>query len=106
MDVFAASTEHTAAPDCRMGPPKIRRRRNACGAAPCRSGKFAGAGQARHGGKCRAARPAPRYSTTARTRADFAAGRIPPPAIGRDDQLDNGWRQPVVLALEDIHWAD
>ena len=92
MDVFAASAEHAAAPDYRMGPPKIRQRRNACGAAPCRSGKFAGAGQARPGGKCRAPSLAARYSTAARTRAGFAAGGIAAPAIGRDDQLDHGRR--------------
>ena len=51
MELLAASAEHAAASDRRMGPPALRRRRRARGAAACRAGKFARAGQARSGGE-------------------------------------------------------
>ena len=54
MELLAASAEHAAASDRRMGPPALRRRRRARGAAARRAGEFAGAGQARPGGKCSA----------------------------------------------------
>ena len=54
MELLAASAEHAAASDRRMGPAALRRRRRAGRAAACGPGKFAGAGQARSGGeRCR-----------------------------------------------------
>ena len=54
MELLAASAEHAAASDRRMGPPALRRRRHARRAAPRRPGEYAGAGQARPGGECAA----------------------------------------------------
>ena len=92
MELFAASAKHAAAPDRRMGPPALRRRRCARRAAPCGPGKLAGAGQARPGGKCRAACSAARHSAAGRPRAGFAAGGIAAAAIGGADRLGHGRR--------------
>ena len=57
MELLAASAEHAAASDRRMGPAALRRRRRAGGAAAGRTGKLAGAGQARPGReRCRCSR--------------------------------------------------
>ena len=95
-------------PIAEWGRHALRRRRRAGGAAARRPGKLAGAGQARSGGECGLARAAARHSAAAGARAGFGAGGIAPPAIGGADQLGDGGRrvQPVVLAFEDLHWAD
>ena len=87
MELFAAPAEHAAAPDRRMGPPALRRRRRARRAASRGPGEYAGAGQARPGGECPVARAAPRHSAAAGTRADFGARGIAAPATGGADQL-------------------
>ncbi len=51
MELLTASAKYAAAPDRRMGPPTLRRRRRPGRAPPCRPGKLVGAGQARPGGK-------------------------------------------------------
>ena len=61
-------------------------------AAPRGPGEFAGAGQARPGGKYPLACAAAGHSAAAGTRADFGAGGIAAPAIGGADQLGDGGR--------------
>ena len=58
--------------------------------------------------RMRAARAASRHSTAAGTRADSGARRIAASATGGTDELgDSGAQvQPVILAFEDLHWAD
>ena len=63
------------------------------GAAACGAGEFAGAGQARSGGKPALAGAAPRHSAAEGTRSGFGGGGIAPPAIGGADQLGDGGRQ-------------
>ena len=104
----AAPTKHAAASDRRMGPPAVRRRRRSCGAASGRPRELAGSGQTRPGGKCPIARAATRHPAAAGPRADTDGRGVAAPAIGGADRLVMaGARiQPVVLALEDLHWAD
>ena len=71
MELLAASAEHAAASDRRMGPAALRRRRRAGGAAARGAGEFAGAGQARPGGERALAGAAPRHSAAAGTRAEL-----------------------------------
>ena len=92
MELLAASAEHAAAPDRRMGPPALRRRRRTGRAAARGPGELAGAGQARPGRECPVARAAPRHSAAAGTRADFGARGIAAPATGGADQLGDGRR--------------
>ena len=73
-----------------------------------RAGEFAGAGQTRPGGNRPVARTAFGYSAAAGTRAGFAPEEL------RRRQLAalTNWvmagaqSQPLVLAFEDLHWAD
>ena len=83
MELLAASAEHAAASDRRMGPPALRRRRRAGRAAPRRPREHAGAGQARPGRERPLARAAPRHSAAAGTRAEFGARGIAAPATWR-----------------------
>src|SRR5215468_7427293 len=52
MELLAASAKHAAAPDRRLGPPALRRRRHTRPAASRRPGEYAGTGEARPGGEC------------------------------------------------------
>jgi predicted ATPase len=108
MELLPASAEHAAAPDRRMGPPALRRYRLTRRAEACGPGGFALPGQARPCGKCPVSRAAPRHSAAARPRAGSGARGVAAPAIGGADQLGAGGAkvQPVVLAFEDLHWAD
>ena len=106
MELLTASAKHAAAPDRRMGPPTLRRRRGPGRAPPCGPGKLVGTGQARPGGKYRAACSAARRSAAGRPRAGFAAGGIAAAATGGADQLDHGrarafsrwyWRSKICI---------
>ena len=109
MELLAALAEHAAASDRRLGPPAVRRRRCARRAASRGPGEFAGADQARSGGEC------PRCSRRCSTYRCRRNARLAlPPEELRRRQLAalTNWvmagarAQPVVLALEDLHWAD
>jgi tetratricopeptide (TPR) repeat protein len=108
MELFAAPAEHAVASDCRMGPSALRRRRPAGGASPHRSGKLAGAGQARPCGECPVAGAAPRHSAAAGTLAGSGAGGIAASAIGSADKLGAGRRAGAAggTGVRGLHWAD
>jgi hypothetical protein len=76
MELLVASAKHAAAPDRRLGPPALRRRRHTRRAASRRPGEFAGAGQARPGAECALARAAPRHSAAAGRIVDVGARGI------------------------------
>ena len=96
VELLAASAEHATAPDRRMGPPALRRRRRSSRAAARGAGEFAGAGQARSGGKCVLACAAPRHSAAEGTHVGFRGRGITSPATGGADQLGDGRRQGSV----------
>ena len=95
--LLAASAEHAAAPDRRVGPAALWRRRCAGGAAAGGPGKLAGAGQARRRGKRSLARTAARYSAAQGAGIDLGARGIAPPATGGADELGHGWRQGTAV---------
>src|SRR6516162_4276053 len=83
-----------------MGPPAFRRHR--CGRCETSRGpgELAGLDQARSGGQYPSVGPAARHSTAAGAYAGFSAR-------GTAAAATAGARShPVVLALEDMHWAD
>ena len=71
MELLAASAKHAAASDRRMGPPAVWRRRRARRTTSRGTGEFAGAGQARPGGKRPVAGAALGHSAAAGTRAEL-----------------------------------
>src|ERR1700733_5521923 len=93
MELLAASAEHAAASDRRMGPAALRWRRRVPGTAAYGAGEFAGAGEARFGGKPALAGAAPRNTAAKGTRSGFCAGGSAPAATGGSDELGDGGRQ-------------
>ena len=108
MDLLTASAEYATPSNRRMGPAAFRRCRHTGGAAAGRPGKYAGAGQARSGGERVAARAATRHPVAQGTRIDIGARGVAPPATGGPQHwvMASAKMQPVVLAFEDLHWAD
>ena len=109
MDLLAASAEHAAASNRRMGPAALRRRRRAGGAAAGGPGKHACAGQAR----CRwKTLPCSRRSSIFRCPRNALSTLAPEELRRRQLAALTNWVmagakvQPLVLAFEDLHWAD
>ena len=102
MELLAASAKHAAAPDHRVGPPALRRRRRPRGTASRRPGEYAGAGQARPGGERPVAGADAGHSAAVGTRADFAARGIAAPAANSPHQFGDGRR--AVLSQRCWHW--
>src|SRR5262245_37766924 len=108
MELLAASAKHAAAPDRRLGPPAVRRRRHNRRATPRRPGEYAGAGQARPGGNALLLAPLldiPLPPERASTLAPEELRRRQLTAL-INWAMASARTQPVVLALEDVHWAD
>ena len=85
MELFAASPEHAAASDRRMGPAALRWRRRTGGASACGPGKLTRPSEARAARDGAASCPASRYAPDQGAHA-YSIGRgIAPTAIGRTD---------------------
>ena len=85
MELFAASPEHAAASDRRMGPAALRRRRRTAGASACGPRKLTRASEARAGRDGAASCPASRYAPDQGAHA-YSIGRgIAPTATGCTD---------------------
>src|ERR1700691_5877572 len=109
MERLTAFAEHAAASDRRVGPGAFRRRGRTGGAAARRIGKRVGAGQARSRGE-NVSFLAPLLDIP--LPPDRAPALAPEELRRRQLAALTNWViagakvQPVVLAFEDLHWAD
>src|ERR1700691_6350466 len=109
MERLTAFAEHAAASDRRVGPGAFRRRGRTGGAAARRIGKRVGAGQARSRGENVSFLaplldiPLPQARTPALAPEELRRRQL---AALTNWVMASAKVQPIVLAFEDLHWAD
>jgi tetratricopeptide (TPR) repeat protein len=108
MGLFAASAEHAVASDRRVGPPAIRRRRHPGGAAACRARELLAQVKLDPAENAPLLAPLLDIPLPAERAPALAPEELRPRQLAAlTNWVTAGARsQPVVLALEDLHWAD